>query len=521
MNFRLVFKQLGLVLVVLSACMLLSDLAVWVMPVRQTPGSGTESQARLALFAAAALGIVIGGLMWLLTRKTRTHMGRREALLLVALSWLIGAALAAVPFLFWAHLIGDVMADHPFHRFINCYFEAMSGLTTTGATVLKDIEAVAPSLLFWRALTHWLGGLGIVLLFVAVLPSLGVGGKRLFRVEAPGPEPEGVRPHIRDTARTLWYIYLGLTVIQILALIIIGRMDLYHACCHTFATLATGGFSTRNASVGAHESLSVDVIIIIFMILAGANFGLYYQLIRRKWKTFFGDTELRVYLIVMGVGAVLVIGSIWASVDPITLTTGEKVDSNLANSVRQGLFTTVAIKTTTGFCTADFNQWPFLAKAVLVMLMFIGGSAGSTAGGIKAIRVWIAFRVMLSELEKAFRPNVVRPVRIGGTAVDADLKLGAIAFVVGMIVLFVLGAGLVMLLEQAYGDGTCDFTSAATASVATLCTIGPGLGKIGAVENYGWFSDASKIVLSLLMALGRLEIFAILVLFTPRFWKGD
>lgn len=521
MNFRLVFKQLGLVLVVLSACMLLSDLAVWVMPVRQTPGSGTEGQARLALFAAAALGVVIGGLMWLVTRKTRTHLGRREALLLVALSWIIGAALAAAPFLLWAHLIGQTVPAHPFGKFINCYFEAMSGLTTTGATVLKDIEAVAPSLLFWRALTHWLGGLGIVLLFVAVLPSLGVGGKRLFRVEAPGPEPEGVRPHIRDTARTLWYIYLGLTIIQILALIIIGRMDLYHACCHTFATLATGGFSTRNASVGAHESLSVDVIIIIFMILAGANFGLYYQLIRRKWKTFFGDTELRVYLIVMGAGAVLVIASIWASMDPITLTTGEKVESNLANSVRQGLFTTVAIKTTTGFCTADFNQWPFLAKAVLVMLMFIGGSAGSTAGGIKAIRIWIAFRVMIAELEKAFRPSVVRPVRIGGAAVDADLKLSAIAFMVGMIVLFVLGAGLVMLLEQAYGDGTCDFTSAATASVATLCTIGPGLGKIGAVENYGWFCDASKIVLSLLMALGRLEIFAILVLFMPRFWKSD
>jgi trk system potassium uptake protein TrkH len=496
-NFRLVFKQLGLVLVVLSACMLLSDLAVWVMPVRQTPGSETEGEARLALFAAAALGVVIGGLMWLVTRKTRTHLGRREALLLVALSWLIGAALAGAPFMLWAHLIGETLPGHPFRHFINCYFEAMSGLTTTGATVLKDIEAVAPSLLFWRALTHWLGGLGIVLLFVAVLPSLGVGGKRLFRVEAPGPEPEGVRPHIRDTARTLWYIYLGLTIIQILALILIGRMDVYHACCHTFATLATGGFSTRNASVGAHESLSVDVIIIIFMVFAGANFGLYYQLIRRKWKTFFGDTELRVYLIVMGAGAVLVIASIWASMDPITLTTGEQVDSNLANSVRQGLFTTVAIKTTTGFCTADFNQWPFLAKAVLVMLMFIGGSAGSTAGGIKAIRVWIAFRVMLSELEKAFRPNVVRPVRI------------------------VLGAGLVMLLEQAYGDGTCDFTSAATASVATLCTIGPGLGKIGAIENYGWFSDASKIVLSLLMALGRLEIFAILVLFMPRFWRGD
>jgi trk system potassium uptake protein TrkH len=520
-NFRLVFKQLGLVLMVLSAAMVLSDLAVWVMPVRHATPEEAETAARVALFLAAGLGLAVGGALWLTLRRTTAHLGRREALLMVALSWLVGAALAAAPFLFWAHLVGEEMADHPFRTFINCYFEAMSGLTTTGATVLKDIEAVAPSLLFWRALTHWLGGLGIVLLFVAILPSLGVGGKRLFRIEAPGPEPEGVRPHIRDTARTLWYIYLGLTVVEILALILIGRLDLYHACCHTFATLATGGFSTRNASVGAHESLPVDVIIIIFMIFAGANFGLYYQVIRRKWKSFFGDTELRVYLSVMFIGALLVIGATWASVDPITLTTGEKVESNLGNSIRQGLFTTVAIKTTTGFCTADFNQWPFLARAVLVMLMFIGGSAGSTAGGIKVIRVWIAFRVMIAEVEKAFRPNVVRPIRVGGAKVDTDLKLSAIAFLVGIIVLFALGAGAVMLLEQAFGDGTCDFTTAATASVATLCTIGPGLGKIGAVENYGWLSDASKIVLSLLMALGRLEIFAILVLFTPRFWKSD
>jgi len=514
------------VLVVLSACMLLSGLAVWKMPVQETPGDAVEAPARMALFLAAALGIVVGGGMWLTLRRTTTHLGRREALLLVALSWLVGAALAATPFLLWAHLAGEEMAGHPFHRLINCYFEAMSGLTTTGATVLGadpfPIEAVAPSLLFWRALTHWLGGLGIVLLFVAVLPSLGVGGKRLFRIEAPGPEPEGVRPHIRDTARTLWYIYLGLTAVEILALLSIGRMNVYNACCHTFATLATGGFSTQTASVGAYTNwLAVDVIIIVFMVLAGVNFGLYYQLIRRKWKAFFGDTELRVYLILMLIGAGLVVASIWASAEPIELTNGQPVDSNLGNSIRQGLFTTVAINTTTGFCTADFNTWPFLAKAVLVMLMLVGGSAGSTAGGIKVIRIWIAFRVMFSELERAFRPSVVRPVRVGGAKVDTDMKLSAIAFLVGIVVLFVLGAGLIMLLEQAYGDGTCDFTTAATSSIATLCTIGPGLGKIGAIENYGWFSDASKIVLSLLMALGRLEIFAILVLFTPRFWKGD
>ena len=522
MNVRLVLKLLGMVLIVLSSCMLLSDLAVILMhPPWGGPLDG-ESHARWALLAGAAIGFLVGGCCWVANRKVAASLGRREALLLVSSSWLVGAALAATPFILWGHVWGDAPDEHPFHRFVNCYFEAMSGLTTTGATVLDDIEALPPSLLFWRSLTHWLGGLGIVLLFVAVLPSLGVGGKRLFRVEAPGPEPEGVRPHIRDTARVLWFIYLGLTCAEVLALSTFGRMSLYHAFCHTFGTLATGGFSTRNASIGAYTNvLAVDVIIIIFMVLAGANFGLYYQLIRKKWKTVLNDVELRIYFIFLLLGSALVISSLVASVFPIEITDASQVRSDLGHSIRQGVFTTVAIQTTTGYCTANFDAWPFLAKAVLVVLMFVGGCAGSTGGGIKVIRVWIALKVMIGELERAFRPNVVRPTRVGGAKVDTDMKLSTLGYVLGVIVLFVLGTGAVMLLEQGCGDGTCDFATAATSSVATLCTIGPGLAKIGATENYAWMCEASKIVLALLMALGRLELFAILVLFTPRFWRAD
>jgi trk system potassium uptake protein TrkH len=519
-NFRLVCRQLGLLLLVLSA--FLAAIAAWSFLRFHGPQSDLDERfAGWALLAGAAVGAILGGLAAVTTRDGPSHVGRREALLLVALSWLIGAALAASPFFIWAHLEGEALATHPFRGFANCYFESMSGLTTTGATILGNIEGLPRSLLLWRALTHWLGGLGIVVLFVAVLPSLGAGGKRLFRVEAPGPEPEGVHPHIRDTARMLWLVYVGLTVVEVVALVLIGRMSVFDSVCHTFGTLATGGFSTRNASVGAYDSAAVDVIVIVFMVIAGANFALFIHMIHGRWQTVVRDVELRAYLVLLAVGSLLVIAAIWSAPDPIVLTDGRAIPSDLGSSVRQGLFTTVSIQTTTGFCTSDFDRWPFLAKGVLVMLMIVGGCAGSTAGGFKVIRLWIALKVMAAELERAFRPSVIRPVRVAGATIDGDLKLATVTYVLGVLLLFVLGAGAVMLLEQIGPGGPCDFTSAATASIATLNTIGPGLARVGAIENYGWLSTGSKVVLSLLMVLGRLEVFAILVLFTPRFWRAN
>jgi trk system potassium uptake protein TrkH len=454
------------------------------------------------------------------------QLGRRDAMLLVALSWLVGAAFAALPFFLWAHLPGtDAPGGHPFRSFVDCYFEAMSGLTTTGATILSgspgtgwDIEALPRSLLLWRAFTQWLGGLGIVVLFVAVLPTLGVGGKRLFQVEAPGPKPEGLQPQIRQTARVLLYIYLGLTAAEILALWL-ARMPFFDAVCHTFTTLATGGFSTRNASTGAYDSRAVDVIVIVFMVLAGVNFAVYFALLRRRFGHVLRDPELRTYVALLAVGSVLVVISLLGT--KITTTTGATIpDAGAGSSIRHGVFTTVSIATTTGYAGSDFNTWPFLAKSVLIVLMFIGGSAGSTAGGIKVIRVWVAIKVMLAEIERVFRPTVIRPVRVGKSIVDDELKLATLSYVLGIILLFALGSGAVMLLEQLNPDTACDYTTAASASVASLCTIGPGLAKVGAIENYGWMTPYSKLVLSLLMALGRLEVFAIVVLLTPRFWRG-
>ena len=525
MNYRYVIKQLGLLFLLLSGILIALAASYWAYAsLREIHIDGAAVKA---ISLSSLLGGIGGGTAWVLARRAAATVGRRDALLLVASAWILGAGFAALPFWGWALFSDDAGPQHPFHRFIDCYFEAMSGLTTTGATVLTNIEAIPKSLLLWRAFTQWLGGLGIVVIFVAVLPTLGFGAKRLFHVETPGPTPEGLQPQIRQTARVLLLIYLTLTLAEILALLV-ARLSLFDAVCHTFTTVATAGFSTRNASIGAYNSRAVEIIVIVFMVLAGVNFSLYFAMIRRKFKNLLRDRELRTYLALLLVGSTVV--ALCLLREPITTTASAKEAQKLGTTaqtleaagpaVRYGVFNVVAIGTTTGYATADTNKWPFPAKAVLVIMMFIGGCAGSTAGGIKVIRVWIAFKVMLSEIEHVFRPKVVRIVRVGNAIIDDDLKLATVSYLLGIVVLFAIGSWIIMVLEQVFGQG-CDYTTAATASLACLCTIGPGLGDVGAIGNYGWMTASSKVVLTILMALGRLEVFAIIVLFSPRFWRGD
>ncbi|MEZ6191273.1 MAG: potassium transporter TrkG [Phycisphaerales bacterium] len=514
MNFRYVIRELGLVMLVLCFCMV--AVMGWAAWSHWTGRNDNERMAVLALVMSAAVGAVMGLFCWLFgNRSGLDYLGRREALLLVALTWLIGAAVAGLPYYTWAWMESTVLDDHAFASFASCYFESMSGLTTTGATVLSDVDSVPRSLLLWRATTHWLGGLGIVVLFVAVLPTLGVGGKKLFQIEATGPQQAGVRPRIRETARILWLIYLLLTISQIVLLRLAG-MTWFDAVCHTFATLATGGFSTHNASIGAFDSWSVDVITIVFMVLAGANFGLYYQLARRRFRVVWRDPELRTYLAILFVATLVVACCIYGK--DSTLMDGAVREVGVAEAARQSAFQVVSIQTTTGFSTADFDLWGFIPQAVLITVMFVGGCAGSTGGGIKVIRVLIAFKVMYAELERVFRPSVVRTMRVGTGVVDQELKLDVLVYVIAVLLLFLLGAVALMLIEPA---GTLDFTSAATASAATLNNIGPGLAKVGATQNYGFFSAPGKYVLSLLMVLGRLELYAVLVLISPKFWFAD
>ncbi len=520
MNWRFVINQLGLLSLLLSGAMVLAGIAgllfEWQGP------NPIDWDGLLALAGTVCASTLVGALLWLRTRGSGKHIGRREALLLVGVSWLIGAAVAGTPYLLWAHWHTGPGEHHAFLSPVNCYFEAMSGLTTTGATILGDdssIEALPQSLLLWRAFTQWLGGLGIVVLFVAVLPTLGIGGKRLFRVEAPGPAREGLRPQIRETATALWLIYFILTGVEIVALKLAG-MSFFDSLCHTFTTVATAGFSPKDASLGHYTSPAIHTIVIIFMILAGVNFGLYYQLSRKRFRQVLQDTELRVYLGLLLVGTAIVTLSLINS--PITSTKDLTVlEPSAASAIHHGVFATVSIQTTTGYSTADFNLWPFAAQAVLVMAMFIGGSAGSTAGGIKIIRVWIALKVILAEIEHVFRPQVVRPVRLGNSVIDDEMKLGTIAYILGILILAIIGGWSVMMLEQLWGNGTCDLKTAAISSIACLFNIGPGLGHVGATENYEWLTNGSKMVLTLLMAMGRLEVFAIIVLVIPRFWRAD
>ena len=523
MNFRFVFRQLGLLLLVLCFCIGLIvawEATGWLID----PSKGPERLAMQAMLATIAIGSVAGLLLFVLGRHSaKVQLHRREALLLVALAWLLGAALAGLPFRLWAQLDPNVPEAHQFNQFSSCYFEAMSGLTTTGATVLGGepglrIVDLPQALLLWRSTTHWLGGLGIVVLFVAVLPFLGAEGKRLFRVEAAGSTKQGVRPRIGETARVLWFIYIGFTVASILLLRSSG-VGWFESVCHSFSMVSTGGLSTRDSSIGAYNSVMVDVICMFFMLAAGVNFALYFRIVQGRLRSVWQDTELWVYLGLKVAVVLLVTVNLVAAGTAITTTTGASVDASVGQALRYGTFQTIALHTGTGFCTADYETWPILSRILLVGLMFIGGCVGSTAGGIKVIRLWIALKVIAGGLEKAFRPSVVRPLRVGGSIIDPDHRMDAVTYFLIILLLFGLGTSVLVLIEPV--NGRCDFQTAMIATVSTLCNVGPGLNEVGPTKNYAWFTSSSKLVLSLLMCLGRLEVFAIFVLFLPGFWRQD
>lgn len=515
MNFRHVLRQLGLLLLVLSAGMGVMAALEWMV----WAGRGAdERQGLLAMAWAAGGGALVGGSFLLIGLRSRVEMmNRREALLLVSLSWIVGAAVSAMPYLLWAFFRRAINPDHVFLSYTACYFEAMSGLTTTGATVLGDIGELPRSLLLWRAFTHWLGGLGIVVLFVAVLPMIGVGGKRLFHAEAPGPQQQGVRPRIKETARVLWMIYLSITVAAAVAYRLAG-LPLFESICHSFSVVSTGGLSTRDASIGYFDSVAVDMVSMIFMLVAGVNFGLMFLITRGRWRTALKDEELRVYLALKMLVIVLVAGNIMGT-DLIT-TAGKTIEATAFEAIRFASFQTISLHTGTGFCTSDYDLWPMLSRALLIGLMFIGGCAGSTAGGIKIIRFWVVLKIIYASLERSFRPNVVRPLRVGDAVVDNDQKLNALTYCVFFLLVVAVGALLIGLFEHQPG-ADLQFLTAATASLSTMGNIGPGFFRIGATQNYGWFSSPSLALMSLLMLLGRLEIYAFAVLLLPRFWRGD
>jgi trk system potassium uptake protein TrkH len=378
----------------------------------------------------------------------------------------------------------------------------MSGFTTTGSTVITDIEGTPKSILFWRDFTQWLGGMGIVVLFIAVLPTLGVGGRHLFFSEIPGAVKEELKPRIKATASFLWKIYVGISLAEV-GLLMLAGLGLYDALCHTFGTVATGGFSPRAASVGAYDSLAVELIIIVFMLLVGTNFSLYFHVLRRAPGRLLRDIEWRAYLVILGVATLLVTFDVL----------GHGVIEGVGPALRQASFQVVSIMTTTGYGTADFETWPSLSKLLLVALMFIGGCSGSTGGGMKVLRALVLGKFAYHQIRKIFEPHAVISVKLGRLTLREDTLRDILGFFILFVGIFIIASLIMAMLGL-------DIVSATSAVAATLCNIGPGLGIVGPTNDFAAVPAMGKLVLVACMLLGRLEIYTVMALVVPRFWRG-
>jgi len=495
MNYRLISRYLGFFVFAVGTLMLPSVL--WALYFFYAEGDSAESGALVAFLWSMGVAAIVGAVLVLIGRSAPDRMFQREALSLVSLSWIVAAAIGALPFIF-SGVLGPVDA----------YFESMSGFTTTGSTVITDIEAQPKSILFWRSFTQWVGGMGIVVLFIAVLPYLGAGGKQLFRSESPGPDPRGLSPQIKDTASTLYKIYLGLTALQTVALMVAG-LSFYDALTHTLSTLSTGGFSTRQASIASFDSAAVEAIVLFFILCSGTSFVLLFVMLRKEWKAPFRDMEWRVYIGIFLIATGLVAANLMLA-DPGQGDASEPY--RFGDALRYASFQVGTLLTGTGFTTSDFNAWPAFSRMLLVGLMFVGACAGSTTGGIKVVRLIMLVKMAYWRLECTFRPKTIRAVRIGGQVVGDDVQKMVYAFLVLYIMWFAGGT----LFMSALG---LPFETATTSVIATLNNIGPGLGLVGAKGDYAHIPDVGKIFLSLCMVLGRLELFSVCVLFVPSFWR--
>lgn len=408
------------------------------------------------------------------------RLRRLEGIAIVAVTWMVIAHLSALPYI-WAGV-----------GFVNALFEAMSGLTTTGATTFDDFDALGRGMFFWRALTHWLGGVGVIALFIAVLPRLAIAGRELFFAEAAGPTDEKLTPQLRHTAIALWRIYVGLTVAQIVALSLAG-MPLFDAVCNAFATLAAGGFSPHPLSIAGYQSTAIDWIVIVFMFIAGANFGLQYRAVRGSRNALAQDEEFLAYSAVVVVAAALL---------AVVLA---RDGMSISDAIRHGAFQVLSILTTTGFASVDFQLWSDQAKVVLFLLMFIGGCAGSAAGGPKVVRHVLMARFTLRELKRTLHPRAVLPVKLGGRVVPEHILRDVQVFMLFYLLTFAVGAAVVVIFGA-------DLITGISASIACLGNIGPGFGTVGPMANYAALHPVSRIVLILEMWIGRLEVMTVLVL---------
>lgn len=493
-NYKIISHLMGLLLVVNGGFMLLSTL------VSLYYKDGVVSE----MFMASIIVLGIGGGVMLSTRNHRKEIQKREGYIVVTFGWIFMSLAGTFPYLFTGAI----------PSFTDAFFETMSGYTTTGASILSDIESLPNGVLFWRSITHWIGGMGIIVLAIAILPLLGIGGMQLFAAEAPGPGGDKLHPRITDTAKRLWLIYVGYTIAETLLLKLAG-MSAFDAINHSLSTLSTGGFSTKNASIAYWNGQPlIQYIIIVFMFLAGTNFVLSYFAFKTKFSKVFRDEEFRLYIIAIVVCTVLSALFIYFNADPTTSSIEHPmIWGKLESSVRHSLFQVLAILTTTGFVTADYTAWtPFLGIFFLG-LMFIGGSSGSTAGGIKIVRHLIVIKNGILEFKRTLHPRAILPVRYNNKSVDQPIVFNILGFFILYILSIIVGVVVFSWLGL-------DFDTSLGAAASTLGNVGPAIGDLSPVDNYGWLPDLAKWWSSFLMLIGRLELFTVLILLTPFFWRN-
>lgn len=481
MNIRPVLHLISFIIFFVT----LGMLASWGVSI----GYGDPLPTRQGLLYAWVISLVIGLVLWASTRGP-IDLTRRDGFGIVTLGWLITAHISALPY-----LMSGAIA-HP----ISAVFESMSGYTATGSTVVVDIEALPFGILFWRSLTQWYGGMGIIVLCVAILPFLGVGGMQLYRAEFSGPSKDRLTPRIENTAKLLWGVYLLLTVLAALALRWAG-MTWFDAVCHSFTTVATGGFSTKNASIAGYDSLLIEGVIVVFMILGALHFPLHYRALAGRPLIYFRDPEFRFFMGAIGVGILLVTVNVYHS-----------VYDTIGASIRAGVFQVTTVISTSGFVSADYDQWPALSRFILLLFMIMGGCAGSTAGGLKAVRIFVLLKRALREVRLFMMPQAMVQIKMGRRSLDRDIVSNITSLFVIFMLIWALGTFAMTWF-------TPDLESAFSSVITTLGNVGPGFGTVGAVKNFSHIPAGGKIVLTLLMLLGRLEYYTVLVLFLPGFWR--
>lgn len=494
LNFKIILYIMGLLLLCNGGFMLLSVIVSWYY----------NDGVTLELFSSSLLTLIIGTLLMFTTRNHSKRIDKREGYIIVTFGWIFMALSGMIPYLLSEAIPG----------FTNAFFETMSGYTTTGSTVLSDIEIVPKGVLFWRSLTHWIGGMGIIVLAIAILPLLGIGGMQLFAAEAPGPSADKLKPRITDTAKRLWLIYVGFTFSETILLKVAG-MGWFDAVNHSLSTLSTGGFSTKNASLAYWNDMPIiQYIVIVFMFLAGMNFVMSYFALKGKFSRLLQDDELRWYFVFITGFTIIASVLVYLFADvSISSIAHPMVWGEAESSFRHSLFQVLAIITTTGFVTADYTLWtPFLTIFFFGMF-FLGGSAGSTSGGVKVVRHLILIRNGITEFKRTLHPNAILPVRYRQKAIPKEIVFNILGFFILYMLAFIIGAiGLAAL--------GLDFETAIGGAATSIGNIGPAFGDLGPVNNFNGLPNFGKWWCSFLMLIGRLELFTVLIILTPFFWRN-